>query len=287
MASKIPELPDGSSRRPHASWWARLKPRLSRKEWAGVGAIATILGVAVAIAASFIGSGSSASYSDKGYCNAQGKGNTVTCSVAGTTINNNYGSAPNGTGLSNDPQERIVQLTGSWSEQGFVDAVVDRDTGIVALYLKSGMTATTLHEGASAILFGFQGVPQNGDPVALVKTFQANGFKVNDELEDGYLMGALTDNLFPLSFDTDLTPKGYTGGYQGGQFVGSLLFWIVQRALGNGLTDQDIQVIKYLIGQGADCRVPLSFIKFNSSTLAGLSTSAYEELLPMMQSCAR
>ncbi len=33
-------------------------------------------------------------------------------------------------------------------------------------------------------------------------------------------------------FHTDLTPKGYTGGYQDGTFVGSLLFWIVQRALG-------------------------------------------------------
>ena len=228
------------------------------------------------IAVIFIGSGSSASYSNKeGNCVAQGNGNTVTC------------SSGSGAGLSNDPQARIVELTGAWSEQGFVNAIVDRNTSIVALYLKSGMTATTLHEGASAILFGFQGEStQNGDPVALVKTFQAVGFKVDDELQDSYLMGALTNNDFPLMFHTDLAPKGYTGGYEGGTFVGSLLFWIVQRAAWAGPTDQDIQVIKYLISQGADCKVPLSFLKYNGPiALAG--TSPYEELLPMMQSCAK
>ena len=219
-------------------------------------------------------SGSSVSYSIKhSDCVAQGNGNTVTCSGAGA--------------LSNDPKARIVQQTGAWSEQGFVDAIVNRETSIVALYLKSGMTATTLHEGASAILFGFQGEStQNGDPVALVKTFQAAGFKVDDELQDSYLMGALTNNDFPLMFNTDLAPKGYTGGYQGGTFVGSLLFWIVQRAAWAGPTDQDIKAIKYLISQGADCKVPLSFLKYNGPiALAG--TSPYEELLPMMQSCAK
>lgn len=200
---------------------------------------------------------------------------------------NNYGPTSTGAALSNDPQAEVVQLTGSWSEQGFVNAVIDRDTSIVALYLKSGMTAKTLHEGASAILWGFQGVPQNGDPVALVKAFQAAGFKVDDELQDSYLMFQLSDGIFPLMFDTDLAPKGYTGGYQDGTFVGSLLFWIVQRALGTTATDQDIQVIRYLISQGADCKVTLSFMEFNSTTLSGLSKSAYEELLPMMQSCAK
>lgn len=194
-------------------------------------------------------------------------------------------STTSGASLSSDPRARIVQLTGSWSERGFVDAIVERDTSIVALYLKAGMKATTLHEGASAILFGFQGVPQNGDPVALVKTFQADGFKVDDELQDGYLMQKLTNNNLPLQFATDLTPNGYTGGYEGGTFVGSLLFWIVQRATWAGPTNQDIRVIKYLISQGADCKVALSFLKFNRGALAG--TSPYTKLLPMMQSCAK
>lgn len=207
---------------------------------------------------------------DKGHFNITNNG-TNNGTIAGTI--NNVGSTVNGGGLSNDPQ-------------GFVTAIVNRNTSVVALYLKSGLEATTLYKSASAILFGFQGVPQNGDPVALVKTFQADGFKVDDELKDSYLMGYQTDNLFPLQFHTDLTPNGYTGGYQGGTFVGSLLFWIVQRALGSSPADQDIQVIKYLISQGADCKVPLSFMKYNSNLLAGLSTSAYHELLPMMKSCA-
>ncbi len=214
----------------------------------------------------------------------------VQCQVKINTNNGQVavcGTINNYTGLSNDPRARISQLTGSWTEQGFVNAIIDRETSIVALYLKSGMKATTVHEGASAILFGFQGAPtQNGDPVALVKTFQAAGFKVDDELQDSYLMGALTDNMFPLMLNTDLAPKDYTGGYEGGTFVGSLLFWIVQRALYAGPTDQDIQVIRYLISQGADCKVPLSFLKYNGpTTLAG--TSPYEELLPIMQSCAK
>ena len=185
---------------------------------------------------------------------------------------------------STDPRAQIVQLTGSWSDKGFVDAIVNRDTRIVALYLQSGMKATTVSQGASAILFGFQGVSQNGDPVALVKTFQANGFKVDDELEDSFLMKKLED-MFPLMFNSPLAPKGYTGGYMGGKFVGSLLFWIVQRASGWGPTDQDIQVINYLISQGADCKVPLAFFNVNSNSLGG--TSPYQKLLPMMQNCAK
>jgi hypothetical protein len=176
---------------------------------------------------------------------------------------------------SSDPRAQIVQLTGSWSDAGFVSAIVDRDTRIVALYLQSGMAATTLSQGASAILFGFQGVPQNGDPVALVKTFQANGFKVDDELEDS--------RQNPVPFNTPLTPKGYAGG-EGGKFVGSLVFWIVERATWNGANDQDIQVIKYLISEGADCKVPLSFLT-SVSYLAG--DGPYQQLFPMMQSCAK
>ncbi|MDH6108357.1 hypothetical protein P3T36_003998 [Kitasatospora sp. MAP12-15] len=198
-----------------------------------------------------------------------------------TNINNNKYYGPS---VSSDPQEQIVQQTGSYSVAGFHDAIVNRENSIVALYLESGMPATTLDKGASIILFGFQG-EQNGDPVALVKTVQAARFKVDEELQDSYLMGALTDNIFPLTFNTPLAPKGYTGGYQGGTFVGSLLFWIVQRALGTSATDQDLQVIKYLISQGADCKIPLSFIEYNGPiALAG--TSPYNELLPMMQSCA-
>jgi hypothetical protein len=237
--------------------------------------LGVVLATAFAALGYFLAAGGSTSYSNTGPCSAQGSGNTVNCSTASPA------------GLSNNPQARIVELTGAWSIQGFHDAIVNRNTSIVALYLKSGMKATTLYEGASIILFGFQGNPsQNGDPVVLVKTFQAAGFKVDDELEDSYLMGALTNGDFPLMFNTDLAPKGYTGGYQGGTFVGSLLFWIVQRAAWAGPTNQDIQVIKYLISQGADCKVPLSFLKYNGPiALAG--TSPYEELLPMMQSCAK
>lgn len=228
-----------------------------------IGLVVAIAGIVIPLLLTSDGSGGSGNITNNGTNNGQ----------IGDTINN-VGSTVNGGGLSNDPQ-------------GFVNAIVNRNASVVALYLKSGLDATTLYKGASAILFGFQGEStQNGDPVDLVKAFQVAGFKVDDELQDSYLMGALTNNDFPLMFNTDLAPKGYTGGYQGGKFVGSLLFWIVQRAAWAGPTDQDIQVIKYLISRGADCKVPLSFLKYNGPIALG-GTSPYEELLPMMQSCAK
>lgn len=259
-----------------------------------VSAVVSITVAAIAVIPSLLTSDRSSGSGAPGQPQVQVSSNNGQV-VGGRGVINNYGPITNGGGLSSNPQAQIVQLTGSFSVQGFHDAIDERETNVVALYLQSGaVNAATLYKGASAILFGFQGPlfgsessSQSGDPVALVKTFQAGGFKVNDELTDSYLMGALTDNIFPLMFNTNLTPQGYTGGYQGGIFVGSLLFWIVQRALGTGPSDQDVQVIKYLVSQGADCKVPLSFMEFNSNLLEGLSTGTYKELLPMMQSCAK
>jgi TIR domain len=192
-------------------------------------------------------------------------------------------AAPPNPAGNTDPRAQIVQLTGSWSEKGFIDSIVNRDTSIVALYLKSGMKATTVSDGASAILYGFQGVSQNGDPVDLVKTFQASGFKVDDPLQDSGLVNKLTNHPPPV-FDSPLAPKGYEGGMFG-KFVGSLLFWIVQRSTADlGLTDQDNQVVNYLIGEGADCKVPLAYLKF-STWLSDYT--AYKTLFPMLQTCAK
>ncbi len=205
------------------------------------------------------------------------------------TINNNYGSTPSST----SPQEQITSLTGAYSDKGFADAIFERNNRVVALYLKSGMPATTLYEGTSAILFGFENVDQNdapnqsGDPVALIKTFLAGGFTVDTELDDSYLMGQITGGIFPTMFNTNLTPKGYTGGYQDGTFVGSLMFWIIQKSLGWGPSDQDIQAINYLISQGADCKVPLSYLNYSIGTTITKGEAGVNELLSMMQSCAK
>jgi hypothetical protein len=268
------------------------EPRGHREHrWIKIGAVAPIVAAVVGaiIAGVFLllGSGGTSAVTSNGSTSGQSACNGATISGSHNSFNcaPSVSSTASSAGLSSDPRARIVQITGSWSEQGFVDAIVDRETRIVALYLKTGMKATTSHEGASAILWAFQGARQNGDPIALVKTFQADGFKVDDQLEDSYLMQKLTDGNFPLPFNTDLTPKGYTGGYQGGTFVGSLLFWIVQRASWAGPTGEDLRAIEYLIGQGARCAVPLSFLEFNRGSLAG--TSPYAKLLPLMQRCSR
>jgi hypothetical protein len=268
------------------------RPR-GKHRWTLPDGRATIIGAAITAIATIIaaialhGSGGPSTVTSNGAHNGQSvcNGAIITGSHNSFNCAPRVGSTASGASLSSDPQARIVELTGSWSEQGFVDAIVERNISTVALYLKTDVGATTLHKNASAILWGFQGRPQNGDPVALVKTFQAAGFKLDERLEDGYLMANLTENYLPLQFHTDLTPKGYTGGYAGGTFVGALLFWIVQRASWTGATEQDIRVIKYLISQGADCSVPLSFLKYNRSTLD--DSSPYTELLAMMQSCAK
>jgi hypothetical protein len=181
-----------------------------------------------------------------------------------------------------DPRAQIVKLTGGWSVKGFVEAIAERDTDIVAKYLKSGMKATTQDKGASAILYGFQG-DWNNDPVALLKTFQANGYKLDEELIDGRILVDEQGNS-PFRFDTPLTPKNYTGGYQDGKFAGSLLFWIVSRAMWNGASDQNRSVLKYLIAQGADCSVTLSFLDSNRDLFSDYP--AFTEFYPMIKSCA-
>jgi hypothetical protein len=188
---------------------------------------------------------------------------------------NNYGPPPN-----NDPRAQIVQLTGSWSSDGFHKAVRDRDTSLVRLYLQSGMTGTTRYQGASVILYGFQGVPQNGDPIELIKVFQAAGFKVDDELDDSDLMAKLSvqgpRSWLPMPFNSPVAPKGYTDG----RFVGSLLFWIVQRSMWVGTgTDEDNKVMNYLIDQGADCKVPLAFLDYHNE----LDLPQHQ----LMKSCAK
>jgi hypothetical protein len=228
---------------------------------------------------------------------SQSQANSITINgqpSGGVADGENYGPTANGPYLSNDPRAQIVKLTGSWSDQGFANAIADHDTTIIGLYLKSGLRATTLVGATSsppvgdtsAILFGFQGA-WSKDLVAFVKIFQADGFRVDDELEDSSLLQKLTDNAFPGEFLTQLTPQGYVGvdAYGGGVFVGTLLFWIVQLALSNDVTEQDSQLIDYLIGQGADCKVPLSFMQYNSG--GWLYGSSYNELLPIMQSCAK
>lgn len=74
----------GGGPTPRGSWWARLKPRLGRKEWAGIGAIATILGVAITIAAILTGSGGGSVNSNNGPCSGVGNGNSVVCTGVGT-----------------------------------------------------------------------------------------------------------------------------------------------------------------------------------------------------------
>jgi phosphatidylglycerophosphate synthase len=184
-----------------------------------------------------------------------------------------------------DPRARITQLTGQWSEQGYIDAIVGRQTQIVSLYLQSGMSATTLHEGASSILFGFQ-VNESGDPVELIKTFQAQGFQVDQLLTDSYLLQRITNHTFPAMWNSPSAPPGYTGGYESGSFTGSLMLWIVQRAMYAGVTDQDRAAIGYLTSHGSDCKIVLAFLD-NLKTQGFGDDGPFTDLYPIFEKCSR
>jgi len=123
----------------------------------------------------------------------------------------------------------------------------------------------------------------DNDPVALLKTFQANGYKLDDALVDGRILHSISDSL-PLRFETKLTPKNYTGGYAGGEFAGPLMLWVVSRASFVGASDQDRAVLAYLISQHADCSVALSYLDFNHDILS--DTSPFRELYPIIKKCA-
>ncbi len=196
-------------------------------------------------------------------------------------------------GEPSDPRAKIARLTGKWSVEGFVDTIFERATDITELYLESGMEATTLHKGASAILFGFQG-DMNGDPIALLQTFEANGFNLDEDLVDGYLLASYSE-LLPTMFESELAPDNYTGGYWGGQFTGPLMFWIVERAAYYGPSDQDREVLEYLISQGADCTVSRAYLEYQRDmwqSIAGedpsndgFSTTSERELYALLGEC--
>lgn len=254
--------------------------RLIDKRWARLVGVFTIVGALAGVAALVIPShgNSNAGTHIKQESSAVNSG-----SNSGNVCSGNANCTVVQRGESG-PRAQIVALTGAWSEQGFIDAIMTPgDTNIVSLYLKSGLNAATLHSDASAILYGFQSNLSN-DPVALLKTFQANGFQLNESLTDGRILQSLTSGAFPLPFHTNLTPKGYTGGYEDGVFTGPLMLWVVQKALWAGPTDQDNETLKYLIAHGADCSVTLSFLDFNRSTLA--STSPFQQLYPVIKACA-
>lgn len=190
-----------------------------------------------------------------------------------------------------DPRAQIVKLTGSWSEKGFHDAIEEPgDDEVVKLYLQTGMQPTTLINGASAILYGFQD-GLGDDPLALLKIFQASGFKLDDDLTDGLILQSIAPDPGLYPFQGPLAPKNYTGGYfvsdsePTGVFAGPLMLWIVEKdMMTTGPTDQDNEVLKYLISQGADCSVSLAFLDYNRGALDG--TSNFTSLYPTIKACA-
>lgn len=154
-----------------------------------------------------------------------------------------------------DIKAQITALTGEWSLDGYIDAIMIRNPEITGLYLQSGMDATTKHLGASAILFGMQN-ELSGDAVELIKTYQAAGYDLDESLVDPVILQHYTD-LLPPYWDGPDTPAGYGGG----QFAGPLLLWVVIKATGLGPTDEDTAVIDYLAASGADCTVTRSFLE--------------------------
>jgi hypothetical protein len=123
--------PVDSQIRPRGSWLAEI---LRRPWWAGLG---VILATAVALFGYFMTASGPPSYSNNGTCNAQGTGNTVTCS----------GPSPGQT--SGDPSDGSVPADDIGSWEGLITA---RNGTSFSLIMN-------IHEGTSGNTIGTFTIP--------------------------------------------------------------------------------------------------------------------------------
>jgi hypothetical protein len=119
-------------------------------------AIITASAPVIAAVIALNGSGGPSAITSNGAPNGQSACNGAIITGSHNSFNcaPTVGAAATGADSSSDPKARIVALTGSRSEQGFVDAIVDRDTDIscrssrMAIFRCNSATALENHSEA-------------------------------------------------------------------------------------------------------------------------------------------
>jgi hypothetical protein len=157
-------------------------------------------------------------------------------------------------------RNQIGSMGLAFNTQSFVDAMMDGDMVAVALFLEGGMKPTDLHVGTSALIYAMQPKLSN-DRVALLTLFKEHGFKLDTHLVDRRVMVNWSNGNLPPMFKSDLAPKGYTGGYYGGEFVGPAVLWISMVGCWRGFQGDDLDVIRFLARETNDKAMVLSFIE--------------------------
>ena len=164
--------------------------------------------------------------------------------------------------VSSNPRKEIANLGLAWTASAFVNSLMEGDLQVVSLFLNGGMNGTELHKGTSAILFAMQnGI--SGDSVEILSLLIANGFDVNTNLTDIYLMPYFSNNLAPSNYKAKNKPSGYSAYEK--RFTGPLLLWETMLNMQKAPTERDLAVIRFLIENGADKSVTLSYLDYEKS----------------------
>jgi hypothetical protein len=142
-----------------------------------------------------------------------------------------------------------------WTEQEFIDAIMRSDLQALELFLDGGMSPLLNHNGASAVLFALQ--PDLPDPRPVLALLIRKGFDIDAPLVDAYIMRNYGRHM-PPHFDTPDTPSGYAAWQQ--KFAGPALLWMVIAAAYRMPGEHDLQVIQFLLDNGADRRAVDAFM---------------------------
>jgi hypothetical protein len=177
---------------------------------------------------------------------------------------------------SEDPRKELANMGIAWTTDAFVEALMTSDARAVKLFLAGGMSATTNHKNASAVVYILQpGLP---DPVAMLELLVAAGYDPNAKLLDYRVLYHYSDHL-PPHFEAPGLPPEYAAWQ--GTFAGPALLWIVIRATYFTVTDNDRHAIRFLLQHGADAQLCKAYLKANEQSLGQFP--AYKEMRQMLE----
>jgi hypothetical protein len=177
---------------------------------------------------------------------------------------------------SDDPRKELANLGVQWDDQAFVDALMRGDERTVRLFLAGGMTATTNHNGASAVLYILQ--PDLPDPVPMLKLLVDSGYDPNVNLIDTRIMPHYGDSLPPHFQAPDLPPE-YAAWKK--TFAGPILLWVVIRGSYMGPTPADAHAIQFLREHGAKTELPREYLTAMKPVWG--DTRSYQEVDRLMR----
>lgn len=176
-----------------------------------------------------------------------------------------------------NPRKEIANMGLKWNSKDFVDVLKSGDINLIELFLQGGMKASDRYNAASAILYSMQPT-LNNKPVDILKLFIKYGFNINEILFDAEILKHWSSSLPPY-YLAENKPQEYSA-YKN-QFSGPLLMWMVILTTYRGATQDNLDVIKYIVSNGAELEITLAYLDFSKSWLE--NTSPYHEIRDLLK----